>query len=262
MLGESGQMSYDEAFTNQKTQALKAIALNDSLSEAHAELANTAMTLDRNWPTAAAEFRRALKLNPSSATDHEKYAFYLVRIGQPQKAIAQVEKSVKLDPVSGSALHTEGFIYYFAHHYNRALAVAKTVQGLNISLPDWKFLQGAIYAAKDMYPQAIKAFRQAENGPYTLGHLGNVYARDGNTAAAKRMIRLLQKNVQKDGVGRYEIALVYTGLGEKNKAFRWLDAAYQAHDVGLVYLRVDPCLNPLRSDPRFNVLLQREGLGG
>lgn len=262
MLGESGRMSYEKAFTNQKQQALKAIALNDSLSEAHAELANTAMTLDRNWPTAAAQFRRSLHLNPSSATNHEKYAFYLVRVGHPHQAIAQVEKSVQLDPVSGSALHSEGFIYYFAHDYNRALAVAKTVQGLKISLPDWKFLQGAIYAAKDMYPQSIKAFLQAGDGPYTVGHLGNVYARSGHTAEALRMIQLLKKNVQKDGVGRYEIALVYAGLGKKNKAFKWLDAAYQAHDVGLVYLKVDPCLNPLRSDPRFTVLLQREGLGG
>lgn len=262
MLGESGKMSYDEAFTQQKEQALKAISLDESLSEAHAELANTAMTLDRNWPTAAAEFRRALELNPSSATNHEKYAFYLVRLGQSQQAIAQAEQSVELDPVSGSALHTEGFIYYFAHHYNRALTIAQTVQGLRISLPDWEFLQGAIYAAKDMYPQSIKAFLQAGNGPFTLGHLGNVYARDGRKAAARQMIQRLKQNVQKDGVGRYEIALVYAGLGDKNRAFKWLDAAYQAHDVGLVYLKVDPCLNPLRSDPRFAVLLQREGLGG
>ena len=262
MLGESGHMSYDEAFTKQKEQALKAIALDDSLSEAHAELANTAMTLDRNWPTAAAEFRRALELNPSSATDREKYAFYLVRTGHYHKAIAQVEKSVELDPVSGSALHSEGFIYYFAHHYKRALAVTKTVQGLKIGLPDWAFLQGDIYAAKGMYRQSIKAFLQAGNGPYTLGHLGNVYARDGKKAAAMKIIQQLKKNVQKDGVGRYEIALVYTGLGNKDKAFQWLDAAYQAHDVGLVYLKIDPCLNPLRSDPRFTVLLQREGLGG
>lgn len=262
MLGESGQMSYEEAFTKQKAQALQAIAEDDSLSEAHAELANTAMTLDRNWPTAAAEFRRALQLNPSSATNHEKYAFYLVRTGHPRQAIAQVQQAVELDPVSGSALHSEGFIYYFAHDYTHALAVAKTVQGLKISLPDWEFLQGAIYAAKGMYPQSIQAFLQAGNGPYTLGHLGNVYARSGNTAAAMRMIPLLEENVRRDGVGRYEIALIYAGLGDKTQAFKWLDAAYEAHDVGLVYLKVDPCLNPLRSDPRFAVLLQREGLGG
>lgn len=262
MLGESGQMPYEEAFTQQKAEALKAIALDDSLSEAHAELANTAMTLDRNWPTASAEFRRALALNPSSATDHEKYAFYLVRTGQPRQAIDQIEQSVALDPVSSSTFHSEGFIYYFAHDYDQALAVTKTVQGLNINLPDWKFLLGAIYAAKDMYPQATRAFLQAGDGPYALGHLGNVYARAGHRAAAMKAIQELENDVRKDGVGRYEISLVYAGLGDRNEAFQWLDAAFRAHDVGLVYLKVDPCLDPLRSDPRFAVLLQRVGLAG
>ncbi|GGA73543.1 hypothetical protein GCM10011507_26410 [Edaphobacter acidisoli] len=260
LMGESGQMPYEQAFTLQKTEALKAIGLNDSLSEAHAELANTAMTLDRDWPAAAAEFRQALNLNPSSATNHEKYAFYLVRTGHPQEAIAEIEQSVDLDPVSASTFHAEGFIYYFAHQYDQALSVTRTVQGLDIGLPDWNFLLGAIYAAKNMYPESIHAFLESRTGPYTLGHLGNVYARDGQIVAAKKIIPLLEENVQKNGVGRYEIALVYAGLGEKDQAFRWLEDALQAHDVGLVYLQVDPCLDPLRSDPRFPRLLQQTGI--
>lgn len=262
MLGESGQLPYQEAFTQQKMEALKAIALDDSLSEAHAELANTAMTLDWNWPAAAAEFRRALQLDPSSATAHEKYAFYLVRMGEPQEAIAQIEQSVALDPVSSSTFHAEGFIYYFAHDYDQALAVTNTVQGLRISLSDWKFLLGAIDAARGMLPQSIRAFRQAGNGAYALGHLGNVEARAGQTEAAQRIIGQLETDVRQQNVGRYEIALVYAGLGEKDQAFDWLEAAYRAHDVGLVYLKVDPCLDPLRSDPRFADLLQRVGLAG
>jgi TolB-like protein/Tfp pilus assembly protein PilF len=262
MLGESGQLPYQDAFTQQKMEALKAIALDDSLSEAHAELANTAMTLDWNWAAAAAEFRRALQLDPSSATAHEKYAFYLVRMGEPQEAIAQIEQSVALDPVSSSTFHAEGFIYYFAHDCDQALAVTNTVQGLRINLPDWKFLLGAIDAARRMYPQSIRAFRQAGNGAYALGHLGNVEARAGQAEAAQRVIRQLETDVRQQNVGRYEIALVYAGLGEKNQAFDWLEAAYRAHDVGLVYLKVDPCLDPLRSDPRFTDLLQRVGLAG
>lgn len=261
MLGESGQMPYQQAFTRQKTEALQAIALDDSLSEAHAERANTAMTLDWNWPTAAAEFREALELNPSSATNHEKYAFYLVRTGQPQQAIAEIEHSVDLDPVSASTFHAQGFIYYFAHQYDQALSVTQTVRGLNIDLPDWNFLLGAVYAAKNQYPQAIRAFLQSGNGPYALGHLGNACARAGRTAEAAKTIQLLEDDVRRDGVGRYEIALVYAGLGNRDQAFQWLEDAWRAHDVGLVYLRVDPCLDPLRSDPRFSDLLQRIGLG-
>ena len=260
MLGESGRMPYQEAFTQQKAEALKAIDLDDSLSEAHAELANTAMTLDGDWPAAASEFRRALQLNPNSATDHEKYAFYLVRTGHPSEAIAEIERSVDLDPVSGSTFHAEGFINYFARQYDRSLAVARTAQGLNVSLGDWNFLLGDIDAEKRLYPEAIAAFLKSGDGPYSLGHLGNTYARTGSVDAARKLITRLEENVHRDGIGRYEIALIYAGLGDKADAFVWLDGAYHAHDVGLVYLKVDPCLDPLRSDARFDDLMRRIGL--
>lgn len=260
LMGESGRMPYEEAFTRQKAEAMKAIELDDSLPEAHAELANTAMTLDRDWPAAEAEFRRALELNPNSATSHEKYAFYLVRTGHLQEALAEVERSVDLDPVSGSTFHAEGFIYYFSHRYNQAFAVTQTVRGLKINLPDWNFLIGDIYAEKGMYAEAIGEFIKSGGGPYSLGHLGNAYARAGKGNAALKTISQLQEFVIKDGVGRYEIALVYAGLGNKTEAFKWLDESYKAHDAGLLYLKVDPLLDPLRSDPRFDDLVRRVGL--
>jgi TolB-like protein/tetratricopeptide (TPR) repeat protein len=259
-LGESGRMPYEQAFTQQKAEALRAVELDDTLSEAHAELGNTAMTLDHDWPAAEAQFHRALELNPNSATSHEKYAFFLVRNGQFRDAISEIERSVDLDPVSESTFHAEGFIYYFSRRYDQALAVTRTVQGLKINLPDWDFLIGDIYAEKDMLSESIAAFLRSGDGPYTLGHLGNAYARAGQTDAARRTIARLQEDVEKNGVGRYEIALIYAGLGEKDEAFHWLEDAFRAHDVGLVYLQVDPCLDPLRSDPRFTDLLRRVGL--
>lgn len=259
-LGESGRMPYERAFTRQKEEALRAIELDDSLSEAHAERGNTAMTLDRDWPLAEAQFHRALELNPNAATSHEKYAFYLVRTGQFPEAISQIERSVDLDPVSASTFHAEGFIYYFSRRYDQALAVTKTVEGLKINLPDWDFLIGDIYAEKGMLSESIAAFLRSGNGPYSLGHLGNAYARAGQSDAARRIIARLKEHVEKDGVGRYEIALVYSGLGDKKDAFQWLEDAFQAHDAGLVYLKVDPCLDPLRSDPRFDDLMHRVGI--
>jgi TolB-like protein len=260
MLGESGRMQYEQAFELQKSEALKAIALDDFLSEAHAELANTAMTLDWDWPVAEAEFHRALALNPNSATNHEKYAFYLVRTGHPNEALAEIQRSVDLDPVSGSTFHAEGFVYYFSHQYFRALDVARTVRGLKINLSDWNLLTGASYAEKGMYNDAIQAFLKSGNGAYSLGHLGNAYARAGRKQAAQKLISELEEDVRTEGVGRYEIALVYAGLGDSRNAFKWLDDAYRAHDVGLVYLNVDPCLDSLRADPRFEDLVRRVGL--
>ena len=260
-LGESGHMAYKDAFTRQKAEATRAVELDESLPEGHAELANTAMTLDWDWTAAATEFHRALELNPNSAIVHQKYAFYLVRTGQPREALAEVERGVDLDPVSGRSFHFEGFIDYFSRQYDQALSLVKTVRGLDINPPDWSFLLGDVYAEKGMYSESIAEFLKSGNGPDSLGHLGNAYARAGQAAAARKTIAELEADVAKDGIGRYEIALVYTGLGDKQNAFKWLEEAYNAHDVGLVYLKVDPCLDPLRSDPRFDDLLRRVGLG-
>jgi TolB-like protein/Tfp pilus assembly protein PilF len=260
MLGESGRMPYLEAFSKQKIEAQRAIDLDDSLSEAHAERGNAAMTFDRDWALAETEFKRALALNPSSSTNHEKYAFFLVRTGHPQEALAEIAESVALDPVSASTFHAQGFIDYFARQYDKALEVVQTARGLKIDLGDWNFLRGDIEAGKGRYPVAIVAFQQAGSGPYALGHLGYVYARTGQRAAAEKLIAQLERTVRQTGIGRYEIALIYVGLGDKDHAFQWLEEAYREHDVGLVYLKVDPCLDPLRTDPRFGNSLRRVGL--
>jgi TolB-like protein/Flp pilus assembly protein TadD len=259
-MGESGRMAYTEAFSKQKAEATRAIELDDSLPEGHAELANTAMTLDWDWATAAAEFHRALELDPNSAPIHQKYAFYLVRTGHLPEALAEVERGVDLDPVSWHSFHYEGFIYYFSRQYDQALSLILRVRALDIKPPDWSFLLGDVYVEKGRYAEAISEFTKSGNGPDSLGHLGNAYARAGKSAAARKTISELEEDVRKNGVGRYEITLVYAGLGEKQEAFSWLEAAYNAHDVGLLYLKIDPCLDPLRSDARFDDLVRRVGL--
>jgi tetratricopeptide (TPR) repeat protein len=183
-----------------------------------------------------------------------------VRTGQLPEALAEVERGVDLDPVSGRSFHYEGFIYYFSRQYDQALSLIRRVRALDITPPDWSFLLGDVYAEKGMYAESIGEFLKSGNGPDSLGHLGNAYARAGQADAARKTISQLEQNVRKDGVGRYEIALVYAGLGKKQDAFKWLEESYNAHDVGLVYLKVDPCLDPLRSDPRFDDLVRRVGL--
>jgi TolB-like protein len=259
-MGESGQMAYKEAFSQQKAEALRAVELDDSLPEGHAELANTAMTLDWDWAKAETQFNRALELNPNSAPIHEKYAFYLARTGQLSKALAEVERGVDLDPVTWHSFHADGFICYFARHYDDALSLIQRVHALNINPPDWSFLLGDVYSEQGRFTESIAEFLKSGDGPDSLGHLGNAYARAGRTDDARKTITRLEQHVQKNGVGRYEIALVYAGLGNKQQAFKWLEDAYAAHDVGLLYLRVDPCLDPLRSDPRFDDLVRHVGL--
>jgi len=119
---------------------------------------------------------------------------------------------------------------------------------------------GEIDAEKGATADAIFEFLHAGSRPQTLGHLGNLYARAGQVDNALAIIPQLEDTVRNEGIGRYEIALVYAGLGRKTEAFKWLEEAYKVHDEGLTYIKVEPCLDPLRDDPRFKDLLSRVGL--
>jgi tetratricopeptide (TPR) repeat protein len=171
-----------------------------------------------------------------------------------------VERGLDLDPVSARSFRNAGFTYYFSRQYDQALLLMRRAQERNINLPDEAFLLGDIYAEKGMYAKSAGEFLRLDDSPHNLGHLGNAYARAGRVYSARKIISQLEKDVQKNGVGRYEIALVYAGLGEKNLAFSWLEESYKTHSEGLTNLKIDPCLDPLRSDPRFDDLVRRVGL--
>jgi TolB-like protein len=259
-LGDAGWMPYIEAFPRAKAEAAKAVEIDDALPAGHAELARAVISLNWDWPTAEREFQRALELNPNSAAVHGQYGFYLERHGQIQEGLAQVNRELELDPVSSSAYYHAGFADYYARRYDAALANIQRSAALEPNPPVLLFPTGVIYAELGKYREAIAQFQQLGDQPHALGHMGNAYARMGQPAEARALIAKLEDHVQKTGIGRYEIAIVYAGLGDKDDAFAWLDKAFDAHDKGLTYLKIDPCVDPLRSDPRFADLLQRVGL--
>jgi TolB-like protein/Flp pilus assembly protein TadD len=261
-MGEAGWMAYTEAFPRQKSEATRAIELDHSLPEGHAELANAVMDLSWDWANADKELKLALELNPNLASVHTTYAFYLQRVGRMPEAIAEVKRVMELDPVSSRAFYSAGIVYYFAREYDQALSHLQSAHVLEPHPPKFlfPFESGVIYAEKGMYEKAVGEFQKLGDQPHALGHMGNVYARMERVGEAHAMISKLEEHVQKNGVGRYEIALVYAGLGELDKAFDWLGRSFDARDKGLTYLKIDPCLDPLRSDPRFARLVQRVGL--
>ena len=254
--GEGGFLDYGEAFSKQRAEAMRAIELDPSLPEGHAELANAAMNLNWDWETAATEFRKALALNPSLATTHERYAVYLERKGKMSEAIVEARRGLELDPLSTFSLINVAYTYYLCRRYDEVFAIIRKYP----QLQDEHFLFGEVFAAKGMYAKSIDEFLKSDDSPHSLGHLGNAYARAGNASEARKIILKLIQNVQKGGIGAYEIALVYAGLGEKDDAFAWLEKAYNSHSEGLTYLKIDPCLDPLRADPRFADLLRKTGL--
>jgi tetratricopeptide (TPR) repeat protein len=255
-LGESGVLAYSEAFSKQRMEATKAIELDPSMPEGHAELANAAMNLNWDWATAATEFNRALELNPNVAPIHERYAVYLERTGNMSEAIAEARRGLELDPLSERSFTNAAFTYYFSRRYDEAIA---TTQNGPRQQGD-PFLLGDVLVEKGMYKDAINEFLKEGDSPHKLGHLGNAYARAGQVREARKILAELIEYVGKHEIGRYEIALVYSGLGDKDEALAWLEEAYKTHSEGLTNLKIDPCLDPLRSDPRFADLLRRTGL--
>jgi TolB-like protein len=261
-IGEAGWLAYSEAFPRQKIEATKAIELDDSLPQGHAELADAVMDLSWDWTTTEKELKRALELNPNLASVHTTYAFYLQRVGRLPEAIAEVKLVLQLDPVSSRSFYSAGVVYYFAHQYDEALSQLQRAHVLEPHPPKFlfPFESGVIYAEKGMYGRAVGEFQKLGDQPHALGHMGNVYGRMERVGEARATISRLEEHVQKNGIGRYEIALVYAGLGEKDAAFTWLEKSYDVRDKGLTYLKIDPCMDPLRSDPRFARLVRRVGL--
>lgn len=249
-----------ETFSSQKSEALQAIALDPSLAEAHAELADAVMALDWDWKTAGKEYQRALELNPNSAEIHQKYAIFLIFQGNAEEAIKEVKTGVDLDPVSTVAIRNEVFVYFFARKYSEVLSLISTARSSGIEPPAGNFFLGASYAQMKQYKAAIEWLLNAPESPHTLGHLGSVYALSGQRAAAEKSLDALQADVRNQGIGQYELALVYAGLGDKKNAIQWLKRACDVHDVGLLYIKVDPFLDPLRGEPEFRYLVKRVGL--
>jgi TolB-like protein/DNA-binding winged helix-turn-helix (wHTH) protein/Tfp pilus assembly protein PilF len=259
-MGEAGWISYAEAFAQQKAAALKAIELDDSRPEPHLELGFAAMNQGWDWTTQNKEFRRALELNPNSAAVRWAHANYLNRMGLADDAVAEAKLALQLDPVSSRSHMNLSFIYYYARQYDEALAQIERAIALHPDPLETTFPLSIIYVETRQYDQAILEFQKLGDVPHGLGHLGNAYARRGLKAEARAVVLKLKEHVHKTGIGRYEIALVYAGLRDNDKAFEWLESAYQVRDKGLTYLKVDPCLDPLRTDQRFAPLVLRVGI--
>ncbi len=256
--GESGRMPYAEAFARQKEEALKAIEIDDSRPEPHLQLAFAALDHDWDWETCQNELRRAVETNPNSTSAHWSYAYYLIRVGRAREAMEHADIALKLDPVSAHAYMDRAYIKYFARHYDSALGDLQRASFLPHSPKEFNFVLGDLYAERGMYGEAAQKFRDLE-GPHATGHLGNVYARQGRVSDAQAAIEHLKVEIEKSGIGGYEIALIYAGLGDRNSAFAWLERSFNSRDKGLTYLRIDPCLDPLREDPRLENLIKRVG---
>ena len=244
-----------------KQYALKALEIDPHLADGHAALGDILFFWDWNWPEAEKEFKRALELDPGSVEAHRRYADYLSETGREEEAIVEVRRTQTLDPLSLSAQIMTGWTFYYARRYDEAIdQCAKVVDSEPNSVNAHNCL-GLSYVGKRMYERAIeecqKAVSLSGNDPARSVDLAVAEALSGNKAAARNILNEWEVRARQGYVPSYLFAQVHVALGEKEQGLAWLEKAYSERDSRLVRLAVDPALDPIRPDPRFQELMRR-----
>lgn len=247
-----------------KSAALKAIALDASLAEAHNSLAYVKLNYEWDWPGAEAEFKRSLELNPGYAHGHHWYAHLLLSCGRMSEALAESHRALELDQLSPIMNLHLGWHYLHSRQYDLALdQLAKTLDlDPNYGLTYWYL--GLAYEQKGMYVEALRELGRAKDllksNLAVDADRGRVYAVSGRRSEADKAIAGLKKESARRYVNPYQIALIYVGLGQNEQAFDWLDKAVRERSDMLVYLKTDSRLDPIHSDSRFPELERRVGI--
>jgi serine/threonine-protein kinase len=266
-MGFMRAISQPEARASALAAASRAVELDADSSAAHEVLADLKFYYDWDWKGAEAEYQRAIELNPSSDRAHTQYARYLVARGRTDAALQQAELAVRLDPLSPGAASSQTLIQYYTRDYESALATANRALKLDPQSPGVYFLLARIHAGRDALGDAIIANERAIAlaGRAATGwraHLVMLQAQAGKTQAARAALRALIAEVAADRtrIGPGQIAHVETALGNQERALQLLEEAAAERDSDVLWLAVDPRVDPLRTEPRFQRLLTLLGL--
>lgn len=253
-----------EAYPNAKAAALKALQLNSSLAQGHIALGMIALYYEWNWPDAEREFKKAINLAPGYAGVYTWDSLYLATAGETSQALQEALKAHQIDPESMAAILHLGSAYYWDHQYVKAAQTYRYALAQDETYARAHSRLGMVLAAQKDYAGAIDEFQETERlsgtDPYTDGLIGYAEALRGNTKAARKILDDLTVRSQHEYVPAFSLAILYLGLGNRDKAFKWLDRACQDRSTYLVYAKVAPLLDPLRSDRRFDLLLENMGL--
>ena len=259
-----GELSPQEGWGHVKQMATLALEKDETIPEAHGTLALALEHYDWDFVGAEREFKRGLELNPSNADIRHDYAHYLMAMGRVAESVAESKHAVELDPVGDTLISCLCWHSFAARQYDEAVRLAKQFLG---SQPNdaWEHtILGWTYEQLRMPDEAIAQFQKAveatKDSPFFLAALGHAYALAGRRSDAEQVIHTLSERAKKSYISSFDVALIFTALGEKDKAFAWLEKAAAERSTWLVYSKWEPRLDELRSDPRFAELLHRIGL--
>jgi len=256
---------YSETNPKAKTYAARALAIDDTQPEAHAVLA-IAHDSDWEWAAAAREFERALELNPNLSRTHVLYGVHFVYLGNHEQALLHFRRAVELDPLNLNANGNLAVEYFFSTQYDKAIEQDKKTLEIDPTFASSHFDLSNVYRHTGKYDLWLEEWEKGARLNNDSEELALVeaarreYAKSTYRGAMKRLVALQEEQAKRIYIDPVEIARNYALLGEKDRAFGWLEKAYGEKTGGLPYIKPSPAFDSLRSDPRYASLLKRMGL--
>ncbi len=257
-----GTLTPEQAYPKAKDAALKALAIDPSLSAASVALASLKATYDWDYPGAEVQYKRAIELGPNNAEAHYSYGNFLVAMGRENEALSEFRFAQQFDPLSLNIATNIAWALYIAGRYDEALVVIRDVISRDPSYGRAYMNLGEILQEQDKFDEAIAAFekaRELSKDPIADMALGHVFADAGRTKEARKIAADLEERARRREVSPFLAAVVYSGLNETDRSFYWLERAYQERSNWLTLIKVGRRLRSLHSDPRFDDLLKRVG---
>jgi len=260
----SGALPTGDAMPKAKAAALKALELDNSLAEAHTSLAQITANYEWNWDKAESEYKKAIELNPNYSTGHHYYATFLMGMGRHQEALEEMRRAQELDPLSPAIATFIAKAYYYAGQNDEAINQYHKVLESDPSFPMARsFLIHSLEQA-GQFDKAVAQLKieaaQSGRGQDQSEALDRAYRSKGATGYWTEVLRQVEGGKDPGAGSDLDIAAIYAKLGEKDRAFDLLERAYAQHNMWLMNLKVDPRFESLRSDRRYESLLQRIGL--
>jgi eukaryotic-like serine/threonine-protein kinase len=253
-----------DAFPKAKSALMRALEFDSTLAEAHASLAHVHLEFDHDWTAAEREYLRAIELDPKYATAHQWYGGFLSAMGRHAEALRQAEIAQALDPLSPIIQTWVGLRYYFARKPEAAIAEIRKALELDPNFAPAHWHLSWAYEQMDRFDEGVaEAQRTLALDPGNLLYLASLahaYARAGRQNEARAILARLKQASTTRHVSAYHVAVVYIALGDITTGLDWLERAYDEQSPWIGYMGVDPRVDPVRSHPRFKILLRRAHL--
>jgi eukaryotic-like serine/threonine-protein kinase len=266
LLGWNSYLPPQEVFPKGKAAATTALQLDPDLAEAHASLAALLWLHDWQWDEAQIEFKRSLELGPTYATANHWYAEYAMSMGKHAEGMARMKKGHELDPLSLIINVATGWAFYFARRYDEGIGQLRRTAEFDPSYPVTYWILGLLLRKTGCYELAMTegetGVKLSGGSPMMRAALAHTFGAAGRTKEATQMLDDLTELATQKYVAPYFFAGIHIGLGEHERAIEYLEKSYEEHSHWLIYLHIDPSMDRLRDNPRFQDLLLRVGLPG